>query len=52
MAAKMWEKKVMTKPRYSLPLNSPHQSMIRFTVLNMIYASFAAVDTAQFFAPM
>ena len=42
----------MTNPRYSLPLNSPHQSMMRFTVLNMGHASFSADDTAQLLAPM
>ena len=35
MAVKRWERKVITKPRYSFPLNSPHQSMMRLTVWNI-----------------
>ena len=52
MAAKICEKNENANPAYSRPLNLPHQSMMRRTVLNMPYASFAADETAQFFAPM
>ena len=51
-AVKMCEKNVIRNPRYNFPLNSPHQSIIRFTVLNIAYAFPSADVTAQFFAPM
>jgi hypothetical protein len=37
MAANRWEKKENTNPAYNFPLNSPHQSMIRFNVLNICF---------------
>ena len=58
MTANKWEKKENTKPMYSFPLNSPHQSMIRFNVQNIVYCtSFSAgsvlpLPTDQFFAPI
>ena len=51
-ASKFIKQEAQTKARYSLPLNSPHQSMMRFTVLNIAHASFSAAETAQFCAPM
>ena len=47
------EKNDNTKPMYNLPLKSPHQSIIRFIVLNILnYYSFPDTDTAQSLAPI